>query len=488
MEFVRGEDLDARLRAKGRIDEATALRAALDVTEGLRALHGDSLTHGDIKPANIVLAPDGGAKLVDFGLSGMTRRDETGAILGTPHYIAPELVRGALDTPASDIYSLGATLYHVLTGRTPFDGKTPLDVVKARLSGPVRPVGLRGVDISLGTQRMVMRMLEREPARRYPDCAALAADIRAALSALATAAAPPDQGAAQVRAPVPRSRSRPILTFLLATVAAVEAIVAAVMYGPSCAPGRPAGRVAPVVAPASAARRSGPATSGAVAAVRTPAAPSGYGVVTGASGVTDDPGWPVFARLCTPAWQSTDVGAATTRGSTVWRADTLYVQGEGNDIVGNADSCRFVHAGVEGPFALSVRVNAIAVTHRNAKSGILVRAESLESGPGLFFGFQGDGALLFLVRRPGGTTMRVRASDHPEDVRAWQSTHLRLERYGSRFRALSSRDGATWEPFAACTADLAPQVEAGVSVSSREPGVLATAEFRDIRLLAAVNP
>ena len=181
MELVQGEDMQVMVEREGRIGEHTALRAVLDVAEGLSSMHAAGMVHGDIKPGNIVLDRNGNAKLVDFGLAGMTRKDASGGIVGTPHYIAPELLRGASDSSRSDIYSLGATLYHVLTGQPPFDGKTPLDVAKARLTQPVVPVGVRVQGISRPTQRIVMRMLERDPASRYPDCSELAHDLRLAI-------------------------------------------------------------------------------------------------------------------------------------------------------------------------------------------------------------------------------------------------------------------------------------------------------------------
>ncbi|MDD5707184.1 MAG: serine/threonine-protein kinase, partial [Kiritimatiellae bacterium] len=204
MELVQGENLDVRLRREGRIPERVALRAAEDVTVGLQALHKEGLTHGDIKPSNILMDREGAAKLVDFGLSGMSRRDGSGAILGTPHYIAPESLRGAPDNSQTDIYSLGATLYHLMCGRTPFEGATPAEVVRARLLKPPDPIGKHAPHLSAGAQRIVMRMLERDPAARYPDSVAATADIRLVLKELdgeVQAPVGPAPAAVQVCAP-----------------------------------------------------------------------------------------------------------------------------------------------------------------------------------------------------------------------------------------------------------------------------------------------
>ena len=178
MELVRGEDMDVLLRKNGHVEERIAMRAVAEVTEGLIALHREGLTHGDIKPGNIILDREGSSKLVDFGLSGMSRRDGSKSIVGTPQYIAPETLRGSPDTPQTDIYSLGATLYHLLAGIPPFDGPTPAEVARARLVKPADPISKHVQRLSPGTQRIVMKMLEADPARRYKDCTALLADLR----------------------------------------------------------------------------------------------------------------------------------------------------------------------------------------------------------------------------------------------------------------------------------------------------------------------
>ena len=184
MELVTGQDFAQKMQSEGRIEEGVVLRMALDVAEGLSALNREGLVHGDIKPANIVMDRDGNAKLVDFGLSGMTRGDGRGVIVGTPDYIAPELLRGAADTHRSDIYSLGATLYHLLSGRPPLEGKTSVDVLKARLFQQPVPLGTYASHVSLTTRKLVMRMLECNPEKRPVNSDAVAADIREARARL----------------------------------------------------------------------------------------------------------------------------------------------------------------------------------------------------------------------------------------------------------------------------------------------------------------
>ncbi len=184
MELVDGGRLDEMI-ASGPLPEARALEIHLEVTEGLNAASQVGLVHGDIKPANILFGLDGGAKVVDFGLASFIgqQQQQTGQVWGTPYYIAPEKARGKKVDFRSDIYSLGATLYHVLVGQPPFDAPTPLDVVMARLKEPAPSVLAARPELQPQTASLVARMLEKEPPMRYPSYPALLVDMRAALDA-----------------------------------------------------------------------------------------------------------------------------------------------------------------------------------------------------------------------------------------------------------------------------------------------------------------
>ncbi len=139
MEYVAGGTLSAVVQA-GPISGADAARVARHVALGMAAAHGQGIVHGDLKPANILLTDDGVAKVTDFGLSRMAplrgQSDETtdweeqfGKVAGTPSYMSPEQSRGAPPVPASDVFSLGATLYEMLTGQKAFTGGNVLEVL-----------------------------------------------------------------------------------------------------------------------------------------------------------------------------------------------------------------------------------------------------------------------------------------------------------------------------------------------------------------------
>ena len=185
MELVSGGRFDQMIAADIPLDEVRVLEIGLDVAEGLKAANDIGLIHGDIKPANILFEKKGIAKVADFGLARFVAwQQDHSEIWGTPYYIAPEKARGQRVDHRSDIYSLGATLYHALGAKPPFDGKTATDVVLARLKSPA--VGLRVIRPTLQpeTAAVIARMLESDPFMRYPTYASVLADLKEALRVL----------------------------------------------------------------------------------------------------------------------------------------------------------------------------------------------------------------------------------------------------------------------------------------------------------------
>jgi hypothetical protein len=189
MELVTGGRMDKMFSCERPMKEVELLKIALDVAEGLKAAEAVGLVHGDIKPENILIDGAGTAKIVDFGLAQFVNAQKSrGEIWGTPYYISPERARGKPADHRSDIYSLGATLFHALTGQPPFDGNTPVDVVLARLKQPPPDLAATCPGLQVETVDLINRMIEADPAHRFPTSTSLIGNTRRALEAAKTAA------------------------------------------------------------------------------------------------------------------------------------------------------------------------------------------------------------------------------------------------------------------------------------------------------------
>ncbi|MEI6231651.1 MAG: serine/threonine-protein kinase [Planctomycetota bacterium] len=211
MELCQGEALDAVLARETCLPWMTAAGIMLQVVRGLDCAHRHGFIHRDVKPANIMMVPssDKGsppvAKLLDLGLaknidsSQSTFQTEAGALLGTPQYISPEQARGDSDVDGrSDIYSLGATFYHVVTGEAPFKAASAELVIQKHLSDPlVSPQDMRA-DIPDGVVLVIQKMMAKDPCDRYNDCVEVIRDLENVLLGRAPIGSPVDESRSTV--------------------------------------------------------------------------------------------------------------------------------------------------------------------------------------------------------------------------------------------------------------------------------------------------
>ncbi len=185
MEFVDGRTVYDDIVKHKRYSEGEALDIAIQTAEALLHAHERGLIHRDVKPKNIMINKDGVAKLADMGLARAVSdkeaaEAEAGKAFGTPYYISPEQVRGEKTVgPPSDIYSLGATLYHMLTGNVPFDGKNPSAVMHKHLKAELVPPDHVNPKLSAGVSEIIEMMMYKDPAKRYSNCKDLLIDLRA---------------------------------------------------------------------------------------------------------------------------------------------------------------------------------------------------------------------------------------------------------------------------------------------------------------------
>ena len=189
MEYVEGMTIKDQLDKGQPYEEKEALKIILAVAEALKHAHQRGLIHRDIKPENVILTKEGGVKLADLGLARPTADEnwamaEAGMAIGTPYYISPEQVRGQVDVDIrADIYSLGATLYHMVTGRVPYDGQTPSEVMRQHVdrNATFTPPDHINTSLSSGLGEVVETMMAKNRENRYRNPDDLMLDLKCLL-------------------------------------------------------------------------------------------------------------------------------------------------------------------------------------------------------------------------------------------------------------------------------------------------------------------
>ena len=182
MEYVEGRSVQEILAEDGRIGVENSIRFVRQVAQGLQAALDGGLIHRDVKPSNLLVRPDGAVKIVDFGLSKEVSKDNTlteeGIVLGTPHYLSPEQGRGKAVDHRSDIYALGATFYHMVTGRPPFEGKSQVSIIVAHVEeNPDAPQALCP-DLPESLSDVIGKMMARKVSDRYDNYEELVEDLQ----------------------------------------------------------------------------------------------------------------------------------------------------------------------------------------------------------------------------------------------------------------------------------------------------------------------
>lgn len=190
MEYVEGQTLydimqPPPMGTGKHFTEAEAIEIGMQMCEALAHAHKRGLVHRDVKPKNILLTPQGVAKLTDLGLARevddkQAAESEAGKAYGTPYYISPEQIRGEVNINfAADIYSLGATLYHMVTGRPPFDGESPSAVMHRHLKDELIPPDHINSDLSAGISEVIELAMAKDQADRYGSMEEMLEDLRA---------------------------------------------------------------------------------------------------------------------------------------------------------------------------------------------------------------------------------------------------------------------------------------------------------------------
>jgi len=193
MEFLEGKSLEALVREEGKLAPARAIDFIRQAATGLKAAAARGIIHRDIKPSNLVLASDGTLKVTDFGLAKLVVADAgltmAGVVLGSPNYLAPEQASGGTVDVRSDIYSLGATLYEMVTGQPPYEGPTPVSIILKHAREPLRSPRQLNPDLPFPLAMLIQRMLAKRPEDRPRDYTALLRDLDRVIAAKSGGAA-----------------------------------------------------------------------------------------------------------------------------------------------------------------------------------------------------------------------------------------------------------------------------------------------------------
>jgi len=534
MELVTGQDFSKKVQEEGHLDERVVLRMAGDVAEGLAALNREGLIHSDIKPANIVMDRDGNSKLVDFGLTGMARYDGNHNLMGTPDYIAPELIYGEKDSLRSDIFSLGATLYHLLSGRPPTPGMTATEVLRTRIDKvPITPLSEIAPQVSPATCKLVMKMLEYHPEDRLQNSDILAYEVKEALRSLEVPPPPVQPGndvverlemsfeqqepplvlseedkanareimdslyarppssfeppppsplpsAKPEKGARPKKRGRMFFFLLLLTLGA---LAVAVQYPPCDKVWNMCYYHASIYVNDLAKRR--PVVSNALKWSGQKFGELRSFVVStlGKSHVQVTPLLPLlndFTDETKQLWQITNIGTQAKSGTTVQTGGGLMIQLPGVVVDKWAswrngyDHGRFVWSKVAtNYYAFSARFAATANQDPLNVTGIQVKGTDASTAPWILFGFLGNGELFLQVRNTDNKAVIVKRVN----PLALDPRYLMIVRRENLFEALHSTDGRSWTPFGRCMLDLPSEHAVGFSISTLDPQKFATVRF-----------
>ena len=183
MELIEGVTLKTYITRKGRLEIKESIGIAIQVASGIASAHEQHIIHRDIKPQNMIVSRDGKVKVADFGIArGVSTQTMNSAAMGSVHYISPEQARGGYSDERSDIYSLGITMYEMVTGRLPYEGENTVAIALSHLEEPMVPPSAYNKDIPVSLEKIILKCTAKKPENRYGNANELMGDLRRSLT------------------------------------------------------------------------------------------------------------------------------------------------------------------------------------------------------------------------------------------------------------------------------------------------------------------
>jgi tRNA A-37 threonylcarbamoyl transferase component Bud32 len=508
MELLEGGSLRELVHAAGPLDVTRACLLCAEAAEALAAAHAAGVVHRDVKPANLMLSRQGRCKVVDFGLARLESPGDWGLAaesVGTPQFIAPEILSGTPASAQSDIYSLGGTLWYLLTGKAPYQGKDAQELLRMHMDAPIPDIRSVRPEAPAGLADALRTALAKRPADRFSNMEQLARVLRVhAIPVPGLPQAPPqppstDAGGRSRRPATPLDpasraaapsapdsdhapgRLRGGRWMVIAGVAAVVAAIVVVISIIAMHHGAPpVADSAPVAAP--------PPTTPAV-----PTSPAPIPTVQTTAAPPTPARMPPVPVVPTPApvlrlgdfEAQDDVGVVGHRGYMDFDAPhhRYSVTSAGKDIFGHADAFHFVWRKVSGDVTIKATVTLLGDNKDTSQKGVLIIRQSLD--PGSVFvdaAFHAGGALA-MQARPEADGVSVRKVSSLNGSTIW------LQRRGNDFALyVANAEGRPIET-ASMSLQMTDPVYLGLGVSSHDTNKMVTAVFSDVSLQAgAQNP
>lgn len=183
MELVEGITLKRFIEKKGKLEIKESVGIAIQIAQGMEAAHNNNIIHRDIKPQNIIISREGKVKVTDFGIAKASNSNTiTSNAMGSVHYLSPEQARGGYSDEKSDIYSLGVTLYEMLSGKVPFAGDNTVSVALLHIQGEAMPLRELDPEIPVSLDKIVQKCMQKRPERRYHSASELISDLKKAIA------------------------------------------------------------------------------------------------------------------------------------------------------------------------------------------------------------------------------------------------------------------------------------------------------------------